>query len=188
MEFGKPGTVPYHCEVHSSPGRDISNFMNGHIIVESAEPQAFLINVGINDAWYNKDTAGQGFFLIVFPDLGLVFLAWFTFETPLPDESIVANLGWAGHRWFTAVGPYPGDTAVLEIEFTSGGVFDSVEPAVDQESGGGTITVKFSDCENATVTYDIPSIARMDVVPVTRIVPDNVALCNELNDQLQPPP
>ena len=141
----------------------------------------FQINAGLNDAWFNKDTAGQGFFIIVFPDLGIVFLAWFTFETSLPDESIVANLGWAGHRWFTAVGSYSGDTTVLDIEFTSGGVFDSVEPKPDQISGGGTITVKFDDCENGTVTYDIPSIARMDVVSITRIVPDNVTLCNELN-------
>jgi plastocyanin len=148
----------------------------------------FQINRGINDAWFNSDTAGQGFFIIAFPDFGIVFLAWFTFETSLPDDTIIANLGWAGHRWFTAVGTFSGDTAVLDIEFTSGGIFDSVEPTPDQESGKGTITVKFSDCENATVTYDIPSIARMDVVPVTRGLPDNVALCNELNDQLQPPP
>jgi probable HAF family extracellular repeat protein len=141
----------------------------------------FNINAGINDAWFNADTAGQGFFIIAFPDLKFMFLAWFTFETSLPDESIIANLGWAGHRWFTAGGSYSGDTAELEIEFTSGGVFDSIEPTVDQVQGGGTITVKFSDCENATVTYDIPSIARMDVVPIKRGLPDNVALCEELN-------
>jgi probable HAF family extracellular repeat protein len=145
----------------------------------------FKINAGINDAWFNADTAGQGFFIIAFPDLKFMFLAWFTFETSLPDESIIANLGWAGHRWFTAGGFYSGDTAELEIEFTSGGVFDSIEPKVDQVQGGGTITVKFSDCENATVTYDIPSIARMDVVPIKRGLPDNVALCKELNQTVR---
>ena len=56
-------------------------------------------------------------------------------------------------------------------------MFDSPEPKVVQDPDGGTITVKFDDCENGTVTYDIPSIAGMDVVPITRIVPDNVALC-----------
>jgi N-acetylneuraminic acid mutarotase len=159
--------------------------MNPHdainILQVYTPPAGFRINAGHNDAWFFRDTAGQGFFIIVYPDLGLMFLSWFTFETSLPDDSIMANLGWAGHRWFTAVGPYSGDTAVLDIEFTSGGVFDSAEPKPDQVPDGGTVTVKFDDCENGTVSYDIPSIARMNDVPITRIVPDNVALCKELN-------
>ena len=117
------------------------------VLISDGEPQQqppFTINPGINDAWFNTDTAGQGFFIIVYPDLGIVFLSWFTFETSLPDESIPDNLGWAGHRWLTAVGPYSGGPAVLDIEFTTGGVFDSPEPKADQAPGGGTITLKFS--------------------------------------------
>jgi formylglycine-generating enzyme required for sulfatase activity len=155
----------------------------GFRIAASGLEATFGINAGISDAWFNSDTAGQGFFIVVYPDLGLVFLAWFTFETSLPDDSVIANLGWTGHRWLTAIGPYTGTTATLDIELTTGGVFDSPEPAVHQVAGGGTITVEFQDCENGTVTYDIPSIGRMGVVQIRRVAPDNVALCNELNGQ-----
>jgi choice-of-anchor B domain-containing protein len=161
----------------------LSDGNQGLFVLRAELGNPFKINAGLNDAWFFKDTAGQGFFIIVYPDLKLMFLSWFTFETTLPDASILANLGWAGHRWFTAVGPYTGDTATLDIEFSSGGVFDSAEPGVEQIPGGGTITVTFSDCENATVAYDIPSIARTDVVPITRIAPDNVALCKALSGQ-----
>jgi len=59
----------------------------------------------LNDAWYNPETDGQGFFITVFPDLGFLSLAWFTYDTELPAEDAEANLGDAGHRWITALGP-----------------------------------------------------------------------------------
>jgi sugar lactone lactonase YvrE len=71
----------------------------------------FVINAGLNDAWFNASTPGQGFFVTVFPDSGQVFLAWFTYDTERPDESVTAILGEPGHRWLTAFGPYEGDTA-----------------------------------------------------------------------------
>ena len=39
------------------------------------EDSGFLINAGLNDAWYNPATDGQGFFITVFPDIGYVLLA-----------------------------------------------------------------------------------------------------------------
>ena len=44
----------------------------------------------------------------------------------------------------------------------------------------GTIIVEFNDCETGTITYDIPSVDRQGVIPIERIVPDNVALCEAL--------
>ena len=41
----------------------------------SAAP--FTLNAGFNDAWYQPETAGQGMFVNVFPELEQVFLAWF---------------------------------------------------------------------------------------------------------------
>ena len=52
--------------------------------VEEIGKIGFLINAGLNDAWYFPDTDGQGFFITVFPDLGAVSLAWFTYDTELP--------------------------------------------------------------------------------------------------------
>jgi hypothetical protein len=139
----------------------------------------FEINPGLNDAWYYPETTGQGFFITVFPNLELISLAWFTYDTERPAEDVEAFLGDAGHRWLTAVGPYSGDEAQLEITITTGGVFDSAEPEPDN-APGGTIQLYFDGCNNGTVNYDIPSINRTGTIPIERVAADNVALCEAL--------
>jgi hypothetical protein len=138
----------------------------------------FSINAGMNDAWFNPATNGQGFLITVFEDTGLVFLAWFTFDVERPPEDYVAILGEPGHRWVTAQGPFEGDTATLDVTVTSGGVFDSPEPPVEN-TPDGTITITWSSCTSATLTYDIPSAGQGEI-PLQRIVNDNVALCQAL--------
>lgn len=136
------------------------------------------INAGLNDAWYNPLTDGQGFFITVFADLGLVNLAWFTYDTTLPADEESANLGSPGHRWLTALGTYQGDTANLTIEVASGGVFDTSSDI--QRTTDGTITLTFTDCSSGLIEYNIPSIDRQGSVPIQRIANDNVALCEAL--------
>jgi len=140
------------------------------------------INSGLNDAWFNPDTSGQGFFIIVYPEIKEVFLSWFTYETERPPENVRSFLGEPGHRWLTAQGEYEENVAVLEIYITSGGVFDSEEPAPSSEPDG-EIMLEFSTCNAGTVTYDIPSVDRQGVIPIERIVLDNVPLCYVLNSE-----
>jgi len=137
----------------------------------------FEINSGLNDAWFNPSTAGQGIMITVFPDIGQMFLAWFTYDTDRPDASVIANLGEPGHRWLTAFGPYNGDTAELDVTITSGGVFDSAQPPVNQVTGG-TITIQFADCENALLSYDLTSVSMQGDIPLSRVALDNVPLCD----------
>ncbi len=85
----------------------------------TVEPEFLQINAGFSDAWYNPATSGQGFYIAVLPDLGLVTLAWFTYDTERPPEDVTANLGEPGHRWLTALGPYTGNQALMNIEFAS---------------------------------------------------------------------
>jgi hypothetical protein len=136
----------------------------------------FVINNGLNDAWFDAQTPGQGFFITVFPNRGEVFLAWFTYDTERPPEDVAAVLGDAGHRWLTAFGTYSGKLASLVIELTEGGVFDSAEPAPGQTEYG-TIEIEFIDCNNAIIRYDIPSLGLMGEIPITRIALDNVMDC-----------
>jgi len=42
-----------------------------------------MMTMGANQATYVY-TNGQGFFITVFPDIGYVSLAWFTYDTELP--------------------------------------------------------------------------------------------------------
>ncbi len=144
-------------------------------------PKPFQINVGLNDAWYNPLTSGQGFFITVFPDLGLVSLSWFTYDTELPPPGASSHLGDAGHRWLNALGAIDGNQSLMEISISSGGLFDT--PTDTQEVIRGNIILTFDDCDSGTVAYDMPAINRTGNVPIRRVAKDNVALCEALEGQ-----
>lgn len=165
----------------SNPSNN-SNYDRTPITIGTAS--AFHINYGLNGSWKNPATRGQGFFVDVFPDINLMFFAWFTYDTSRPPTSVKANLGEPGHRWLTAFGPYTGNRADLEIEITSGGVFNSATPTPSQEPDG-TITVEFKNCKEGTVTFNIPSINGQGTMPITRIAEDNVESCEAINSSLQ---
>jgi len=131
---------------------------------------------------FDPETDGQGVFITVFPDLGFVSLAWFTYDTELPAEDAEANLGDAGHRWITALGPITGNQVIMNIDITSGGLFDTDREVEHTDPAGsdGTITLIFDDCESGTVEYDIPSISRTGTVPIQRVAVDNAELCKAI--------
>jgi len=157
---------------------------NVHSLVVSEEQAFFPINPGFSDAWYNPETDGQGFLISVFPVIGQVFLAWFTYDTDRPPEDVTAILGEPGHRWLTAQGPYSEDTANLTIYLTEGGEFDSaVPPATTDPESYGTLALEFADCTEGLVTYDIPSLDLSGVIPIQRVVPDNIELCEALHTE-----
>lgn len=143
----------------------------------------FTLNAGLNDAWYYPKTAGQGFFINVYPALDVVALAWFTYDTELPPPDATANLGDPGHRWFTALGPLTGNQVTMDIEMTSGGLFDTPTEIsrTDPPGSDGTIVLTFYNCNAGTVKYDIPSIMRQGTVHIQRVATDNVVLCEALS-------
>jgi hypothetical protein len=144
----------------------------------------FQINPGLNDAWYNPATNGQGFLITVFPDIQQVFLAWFTYDIERPPEDVTAMLGEPGHRWLTAQGLYSGDTANLTIYVTEGGVFDAADPPAQNDGiGDGTMTIEFADCTEGLVTYEMTSPSVSGEIPIQRITNDNVVLCETLANQ-----
>ena len=152
------------------------------VMIDIEEVNDFLINPGLNDAWYYPVTDGQGFLIVVYPLREEIFIAWFTYDTVRPDDSVTAMLGEPGHRWLTAQGTYAGNKATLNIIVSEGGVFDAGTPAPIPRLDG-TIVLEFSDCTAGTITYDIPSVDRQGVIPIKRITPDNVALCEALGAQ-----
>jgi len=157
-------------------------FLSGLPLAGSAFSAEIEINAGFNDAWYEPATDGQGFFITVFSDHGTVFLSWFTYDTELPAMDAAANLGDPGLRWLTAYGPIEGNHALLDIDFTSGGKFDTPTEIshTDPSGSDGTLLLTFLDCGSGTVEYDIPSINKQGVVPIQRIVNDNKVICETL--------
>ncbi|MEE4175118.1 MAG: peptidylprolyl isomerase [Xanthomonadales bacterium] len=162
-----------------TPGEPVRN--ENFVLATVTENSDFVINSGLNDAWFNPATAGQGFFFNVFPDQGLFFLSWFTFDTERPPGDVTAILGEPGHRWITAQGSFSGNVATLDATLTSGGVFDAALPAVENDAYG-TVTVTFEGCNAASVAYDFPVPGVSGTVPVRRVVADNVALCEALQE------
>jgi hypothetical protein len=183
--------VPFLADVQFASGEgqaDGTPIFNGEHPVQYytadnplAELWKFQINSGLNDAWYNPDTAGQGFLVAVFPEITTLFLAWFTYDLERPLDDVTAMLGEPGHRWLTAQGPYGDDSATLDVYLTSGGVFDSAEPAAGPAEKVGTMTVSWTDCYSGAVDYQLPALGLTGTIPIERIVLDNVSLCQALN-------
>jgi len=140
----------------------------------------FRINSGLNDAWFDPATAGQGFFTVVFPEIELVFVSWFTFETARPPDDVTYFLGEPGHRWLTAQGGYANAVARLDMVLTEGGVFDKGEPAPSPGEVIGTMRIEWCDCEKGWLTYNMPELELIGNIKIQRITPDNLALCEAL--------
>jgi hypothetical protein len=151
--------------------------VTGPITVEETET-LIPINTGLNDAWFNADTNGQGFFFNVFPDGNTVFLSWFTFDINRPDNSVPFELGDPGQRWLTAQGGYDQGVASLNVFLTEGGRFDSGTPVpVTDPQPYGTMTVSFSDCNHGEINFDLPSVSESGTIQITRVSGDNITEC-----------
>jgi glucose/arabinose dehydrogenase len=160
----------------------MSSSTSGVYLVSDGEvvPEGFRINPGLNDAWFNPDTAGQGLLISVFENAGVMFLAWFTFDVERPPEDVMAILGGPGQRWLTGQGTFSGDTATLDIYVTSGGVFDSSNPTPEAPEKIGTMTIKWTGCNAAVLSYQIDSPPLVGEFPIERVALDNVPLCEAL--------
>ena len=148
--------------------------------------ESLHINPGLNGSWYNAATSGQGMFFDYFPNIDKLFLAWFTFDTVDLSETLSANLGNANQRWLTGLGSinHETNTVTFDMISTSGGLFDNPQAVTNSEAGSiGTVTITFADCANATVDYNLTSPAVSGSFPLTRIVNDNVELCESLSRQ-----
>jgi len=144
----------------------------------------FLITEGVNGAWYNPETPGQGILMEVYPDIPLLFAAWFTWDTSPPDSGASAVIGDPNHRWLTAQGAFEGDTATMPVSVTRGGIFDDPTPVVPAEAVG-TMTIKFLQCDAAQVTYEVDGISGS--FPMSKLANDNNGTCEAITNQQKMP-
>lgn len=144
----------------------------------------FEINPGLSGAWFNPATSGQGWLVDVIeraPGLEL-FVAWFTYDINPPPSDETDGFGSRQNRWYTAFGSVSGDTAVLDISLNSGGVFN--DPRETTVESVGSMTIQFSDCTNAQLSFDFEASDDNDgSVAITRLSPD--VFCQAIADQAQ---
>ena len=158
----------------------LATFADGSSVALPTEPPFTTLNPGLNGSWYNHDTDGQGFFVEVFPELGTLFVAWFTYDTTFADGNETAVVGEPNHRWLTAQGEYTGTTGELTLYLSEGGIFNQ-DNAVNVTEAG-TLTIDFDDCKRAHVTYDLLDSGLTGDIPLTRISGSTVAFCESLSE------
>lgn len=142
------------------------------------------INPGLNGAWFNPNTPGQGITLEILPVTNRAFAAWFAFDTMLPAADATANVGDAGHRWLSGQGVIDAEntTITFDLFLTSGGLFDNNQQVTNSEPGAyGTLVIDFEDCSNAMATYTLIAQELSGSFPLTRISAENVSLCQRLS-------
>ena len=133
--------------------------------------QTVDINPGMDGAWYEPDTAGQGFFMDVHMDNEgekFIFVSWFTYG----DKTA------SGQRWLTAQGNFEGSAAEIDIFETTGGSFDDPE-AVDTVKVG-TMNIDLVDCETAELIYVLDAEGLSGSANLIRVVPGSQALCEDV--------
>ena len=163
--------------IYLSDGSGVFLLSDGAVVPEPV----FAINAGLNDAWVSDGAPFQGFFFTVFPDLEFFFLSWFSFDSVPPGNGIPAVFGASDQRWVTGGGYYSGKSVTINVELTSGGIFNGSDPLAAQQPGYGTITIVLNHCNDAVLTYDFPAAGLSGQMTLTRVLPDNVALCQALS-------
>jgi cyclophilin family peptidyl-prolyl cis-trans isomerase len=169
------------------------NVARENLVMVNAREGGIPLNPGLNGSWANFDTLGQGFFIDVLPNIPLIFLAWFTWETSQQapagsgdslqqasgsGNKLQAVVGDDNHRWMTAQGFYAGSIADLDVTLTTGGLFDNPQVTDNSDPGTqGTISISFSDCKNGIVKYDFTAAGVSGEVPIRRLADDNAPIC-----------
>jgi len=157
------GSFPLYRAI---PGTENVCAERTRITTEPLEP-----NDGWDGAWYDEETPGQGFLIDAHPSAegdDFIFVAWFTY-----GEGSAS-----GQRWLTAQGPLAGSTADLLVYETEGGSFDDPKPS--ETNTVGSMTIDFTDCSNAQLTYSITDEALAGTINIKRAIPGTEALCEEL--------
>jgi hypothetical protein len=119
---------------------------------------AFAINPGLGGTWFNPSTPGQGFMLEVVPSINSLAIGWFTWGTTAGD-----------HFWMSGLGPIAGDRAAVQLQRSSGGLFN--DPAPVTTTATGTATFRFTSCTQATVTYQRADTGETGTFPIQRLTP-----------------
>ena len=176
--FNDPGEVRYYCSVHSGPGLNINQFMNGRINVQAVTPPdpQFQINQGIAGIWFNPAAGGQGFAIDLRPSDKFIFIGWFTYDALGGGAGgSAAIVGARDQRWLTAQGNYDGGSAQLPLLSNTGGLFNNAQPSTLSQVG--TFNISFSSCTAGTVTYNLPGSNLSGSFSIQRALAGTESIC-----------
>ncbi|MFC1695750.1 hypothetical protein ACFL1C_06465 [Pseudomonadota bacterium] len=138
---------------------------------QAISTQSVDINAGMDGAWFDENTSGQGYLIDVHTNSGgskFIFVAWFTYG----DDMM------SGQRWLTAQGNFEGSSASIDVYETTGGSFDDSKLVnIDKV---GTMVLDFQDCNNALLTYSLTDDGLNNSIAISRAIPGSQVMCEEL--------
>lgn len=138
---GWPGLIEEDVAAFIANTQGRACFWGYTVVAELDSAPVFAIGEGLDGAWSDPASPGQGVFVDVLPAQQAVGLGWFAFAP-----------GAAGTpAWWTAHGGYAGASAELDVYHTSGGAFDA--PDAVQTVPVGSIELRFEDCNTAVLAY-----------------------------------
>ncbi len=153
-------------------------FGNGTSGMLPLDKELSTLNEGLNGSWFDASNPGQGFLVEVLPAVNTLFVAWFTYDTTAAEAGETAVIGEPNHRWLTAQGTYDGTSANLTLNLTQGGIFNQND--MTQTTEVGSLIINFSDCDSASVQYNITDSELSGMIPLKRISGSGVPLCQAL--------
>ena len=178
--FGDPGNV-VSFETSESifavgfTGGAIDNF--GYTLTDD-----FVVDFpGVDGQWVTADDAfmgaGEGLTFDFLEFANLLFVAWFTHTAmpEMPSGEPPMDVGAPGNRWLTAQLQVAGNTASGALFRTTGGQFDAPPTDFQATTEVGTMTIEFTACNRATVSYSIdqPALSRtFEIIPLVERVSD----------------
>jgi hypothetical protein len=130
----------------------------------SSAPALKVDQHGLTGSWYNPATGGQGIEVEMYPDLagpgkGVLFGGWFTFDTSAAG----------GQRWYALQGT-TNDTTTITLDIATGYAGNFAAPPAVTGTVVGQAALQFSDCNNATLTYNFSDgSGRSGSIPLTRL-------------------
>lgn len=108
-----------------------------------------VIDEGLDGAWYEPATAGQGWLFDVRAADRFLLGAWFTYGSGA--TATPSKVGHSSQRWLTLQGNYDGSQAQLPIYSSSGGQFDQAGGVSTVQVGRATL--ERVDCGHLRIDY-----------------------------------
>lgn len=107
-----------------------------------------LIDGSFSGTWYDPNRSGEGFVIDVTSNNSgdsIAVVSWYTYSAD----------GSESQQWIIGSGPVIADTILAEMQVTSGTNFGMSFIAEDIiRTPWGQLSIKFNDCNNATVTFN----------------------------------
>jgi hypothetical protein len=160
---GWPGWVDENPEAFIANTGGAICFWSYTVKSELAEAPKFAISEGMDGAWYNPATSGQGLYIDSLGEQGQFGFAWFSWSTGAPGSSRPGE-----QVWWSGVGDVEGARADVQLYASSGGAFNTPTQVQTQAVGSGEF--EFKSCDEGSFVYRFDS-GESGTIPLRRVVP-----------------